>query len=164
MTLFVAVAQMPVLMVVLRSVEEEEKAFALGIQFVIFRLFGYIPSPIMFGNVIDSTCLLWKQNCEGAEGGRCLMYDIETFRYKYVGVCAGIKVGALLAKYLKNIESCYILLWCRYCPASSLASTGGSSGEDKRRRRPWRVSPWGRWSRVSSRWIKVGSLPLIPTN
>ena len=84
MTLLVAVTQMPVLMVVLRSVAEEEKAFALGIQFVIFRLFGYIPSPILFGNVIDSTCLLWKSTCEGEAGGRCLMYDIEAFRYKYV--------------------------------------------------------------------------------
>ena len=92
MTLLVAVTQMPVLMVVLRSVEEEEKAFALGIQFVIFRLFGYIPSPILFGNVIDSTCLLWKQTCQGGKGGRCLIYDIEMFRYKYVGICAGIKV------------------------------------------------------------------------
>jgi len=82
MTLVVAVTQMPVLMVVLRAVEEEEKAFALGIQFVIFRLFGYIPSPILFGNVIDSTCLLWKSTCEGEAGGRCLMYDIEYFRYK----------------------------------------------------------------------------------
>ena len=42
-TLLVAATQMPLLMVVLRSVREEEKAFALGIQFVIFRLFGYIP-------------------------------------------------------------------------------------------------------------------------
>ena len=82
MTLVVAVTQMPVLMVVLRSVAEEEKAFALGIQFVIFRLFGYIPSPILFGNVIDSTCLLWKSTCAGEAGGRCLLYDIEAFRYK----------------------------------------------------------------------------------
>merc|ERR1712013_508463 len=100
MTLLVAVTQMPVLMVVLRSVEEEEKAFALGIQFVIFRLFGYIPSPILFGDVIDSTCLLWKQTCEGAQGGRCLIYDIEMFRYKYVGICAGIKVIASLIFFL----------------------------------------------------------------
>merc|ERR1719150_2806069 len=100
MTLCVAVTQMPVLMVVLRSVEEEEKAFALGIQFVIFRIFGYIPSPIIFGNVIDSTCLLWKQTCEGAQGGRCLIYDIEMFRYKYVGICAGIKVIASLIFFL----------------------------------------------------------------
>ena len=61
---------------------EEEKAFALGIQFVIFRLFGYIPSPILFGHVIDSTCLLWKSTCDGEAGGRCLMYDIEAFRFK----------------------------------------------------------------------------------
>merc|ERR1719219_961560 len=93
-TLLVAATQMPLLMVVLRSVREEEKAFALGLQFVIFRLFGYIPSPIIFGNLIDSTCLLWKQTCEGAQGGRCLIYDIEMFRYKYVGICAGIKVLA----------------------------------------------------------------------
>jgi organic anion transporter 3A len=83
-------------MVVLRSVEEEEKAFALGIQFVIFRLFGYIPSPILFGHVIDSTCILWKSTCEGVVGGRCLMYDIEMFRYKYVGVCCGIKVLSVI--------------------------------------------------------------------
>lgn len=96
MTLVVAVTQMPVLMVVLRSVCEEEKAFALGIQFVIFRLFGYIPSPILFGSVIDSTCLLWKSTCAGEAGGRCLLYDIEAFRYKYVGVCCGIKVLSVL--------------------------------------------------------------------
>ncbi|KAJ1532353.1 hypothetical protein ONE63_000956 [Megalurothrips usitatus] len=95
MTFVVAVTQMPLLMIVLRSVNEEERSFALGMQFVIFRLFGYIPAPILFGNLIDSTCLLWKQTC-GEKGGRCLLYDIEQFRYKYVGLCAGIKILALV--------------------------------------------------------------------
>lgn len=27
--------------------------------------------------------------------GRCLLYDIEQFRYRYVGLCAGIKILAL---------------------------------------------------------------------
>lgn len=116
MTFVVAVTQMPLLMIVLRSVGEEERSFALGMQFVIFRLFGYIPAPILFGNLIDSTCLLWKSTC-GEKGGRCLIYDIEQFRYRYllivnlfivfiiysfgfycnryVGLCAGIKVLAL---------------------------------------------------------------------
>ncbi|KDR21550.1 Solute carrier organic anion transporter family member 5A1, partial [Zootermopsis nevadensis] len=94
MTFIVAVTQMPLLMIVLRSVGEEERSFALGMQFVIFRLFGYIPAPILFGNLIDSTCLLWKSTC-GEKGGRCLLYDIEQFRYKYVGICAGIKILAL---------------------------------------------------------------------
>lgn len=101
----------------IRSVSEEERSFALGMQFVIFRLFGYIPAPILFGNLIDSTCLLWKSTC-GEKGGRCLIYDIETFRYKYVffyfnswkhifnccyclffryvGLCAVIKIVALV--------------------------------------------------------------------
>ncbi|XP_037079695.1 solute carrier organic anion transporter family member 5A1-like isoform X2 [Pollicipes pollicipes] len=91
MTFVVAITQMPLLMIVLRSVDEEERAFALGMQFVIFRLFAYIPSPILFGNVIDSTCVLWKSQC-GERGGRCLVYDIEVFRFKYVGICAGLKV------------------------------------------------------------------------
>lgn len=81
MTFIVASTQMPLLMIVLRSVSEEERSFALGMQFVIFRLFGYIPAPILFGNLIDSTCLLWKSTC-GEKGGRCLIYDIESFRYK----------------------------------------------------------------------------------
>lgn len=92
MSLAVSITQMPLLMIVLRSVEEHERSFALGMQFVIFRLFGYIPSPIVFGNMIDSTCLLWKATC--TSNGFCLMYDIEKFRYKYVGICAGIKVVA----------------------------------------------------------------------
>ncbi|XP_066908084.1 solute carrier organic anion transporter family member 3A1 [Halyomorpha halys] len=94
MTFIVAVTQMPLLMIVLRSVNEEERSFALGMQFVIFRLFGYIPAPILFGNLIDSTCLFWKSTC-GEKGGRCLLYDIEQFRYRYVGLCAGIKLLAL---------------------------------------------------------------------
>ncbi|KAH8282669.1 hypothetical protein KR054_009059 [Drosophila jambulina] len=94
MTFVVASTQMPLLMIVLRSVSEEERSFALGMQFVIFRLFGYIPAPILFGNLIDSTCLLWKSAC-GEKGGRCLIYDIEKFRYKYVGLCASVKLVAL---------------------------------------------------------------------
>ncbi|XP_050681261.1 solute carrier organic anion transporter family member 3A1 [Leptidea sinapis] len=94
MTFVVAITQMPLLMIVLRSVSEEERSFALGMQFVIFRLFGYIPAPIVFGNLIDSTCILWKQSC-GENSGRCLLYDIEQFRFRYVGLCGGIKIVAL---------------------------------------------------------------------
>ena len=68
-------------------------------QFVIFRLFGYIPSPIVFGNVIDSTCLYWRANC-GRQGGSCLIYNIEHFRLRYIGVCSGLKVAAGLLFFL----------------------------------------------------------------
>ncbi|KAL3892149.1 hypothetical protein ACJMK2_004386 [Sinanodonta woodiana] len=95
MTFCVAGTHMPLLMVTLRSVREEERCFALGMQFVILRLFAYIPAPIMFGNIIDTACLLWGKTCE--IHGSCLVYDIVQFRYKYVGTSAGLKVlGALL--------------------------------------------------------------------
>lgn len=50
---------------------------------IYFKLSAYIPAPIMFGNTIDSTCLLWKETC--GSRGDCLMYDIEMFRFKYIG-------------------------------------------------------------------------------
>ncbi|XP_050389881.1 solute carrier organic anion transporter family member 5A1 [Patella vulgata] len=94
MTFCVAGAQMPLLMVTLRSVKQEERAFSLGMQFVILRLFAYVPTPIMFGNIIDTACLLWKKKCE--RNGACLLYDRVAFRYKYVGMAAVLKVVGLL--------------------------------------------------------------------
>lgn len=96
MTAVVAVTQMPLLMMVLRSVTPEDRSFALGIQFVFFRVFGYIPSPIIVGSVIDSSCMIWKvAKCSALlpeeAKGRCLLYDIEDFRYKYVGVLSIVK-------------------------------------------------------------------------
>lgn len=90
MTFCVAGTQMPLLMVTLRSVGKEEKAFALGLQYVVMRLFAYVPAPIYFGNVIDSACLLWSRRC--GSHGSCLVYDIVHFRYRYVGVGAGLKL------------------------------------------------------------------------
>lgn len=75
-------------------------------QFVIFRIFGYIPSPIIFGNVIDSTCMYWKANC-GRQGGSCLIYNIEHFRLRYIGVCSALKVAAGLLFFLDWILVCY---------------------------------------------------------
>ncbi|XP_023932071.1 solute carrier organic anion transporter family member 5A1 [Lingula anatina] len=82
-TFLTAGTQMPLLMVTMRSVAEEERSFALGMQFVIMRLLAYIPSPIMFGNLIDTTCLVWQKHCEA--NGSCLVYNIEQFRFKYLG-------------------------------------------------------------------------------
>lgn len=76
-------------------------------QFVIFRIFGYIPSPIVFGNVIDSTCLYSKANC-GKPGGFCLIYNIEHFRLRYIGVCSALKVAAGLLFFLDWLLVSYI--------------------------------------------------------
>ncbi|WAR16891.1 SO5A1-like protein [Mya arenaria] len=77
-------------LILLVSVRDEERCFALGMQFVILRLFAYIPAPMVFGHIIDTACLLWKQKC--GDNGSCLIYNIEMFRYRYVGTSAVLKI------------------------------------------------------------------------
>lgn len=81
-TLLTALNQMPMLMVTLRSVTEIERAFALGLQLVIMRLLAYIPSPLIFGQAIDWTCVIWRRD-ECDKTGSCLLYDREKFRNVY---------------------------------------------------------------------------------
>ncbi len=75
-----------------RAVSEEEKAFALGLQVVLLRLLAYIPAPILFGSVIDTTCMVWKHNQCGDDGTICLLYDIDAFRLRYGSIALVLKV------------------------------------------------------------------------
>src|SRR5258706_15076856 len=62
---------------------------------------AYIPSPMMYGRCIDSTCILWTNRC-GSQGS-CLIYNLELFRYIYIGT-----VGTQLNTQLYIIS--YLLL------------------------------------------------------
>lgn len=47
-------------------------------------LLALIPGPIIFGYIIDSTCLVWHQlstPAAGDERGNCQLYDQELFRW-----------------------------------------------------------------------------------
>ncbi|KAH9488977.1 Solute carrier organic anion transporter member 5A1 [Bulinus truncatus] len=118
MTFCVAGTQMPLLMVTLRSVGTMERSFALGMQFVVLRLFAYIPSPIFFGNAIDTACLLWSVKCK--RNGSCLLYDIVRFRYNYVGIAAGLKV----------ISMCFFIGVWYFIRRRTLAESASSMGAD----------------------------------
>lgn len=63
----------PVSMAILRCVPDEHRALALGMQWVILRLLGTIPGPVLTGYVIDTACGLWQDLC-GARGS-CEVYD-----------------------------------------------------------------------------------------
>ena len=45
-------------------------------QNVAYRVFGSIPGPIMFGSLIDSTCVKWE--------GHCTKYDLDSLRRTFV--------------------------------------------------------------------------------
>ncbi|XP_063307408.1 solute carrier organic anion transporter family member 5A1 isoform X2 [Pelobates fuscus] len=118
-TLITACAQPSAIIVTLRSVEEAERPFALGMQFVLLRTLAYIPTPIYFGAVIDTTCMLWQQDC-GVQGS-CWEYNVTSFRFVYFGLAAGLKFLGFIFIFLA---------WYSI-----------KHKEDQLQRRRWRMSP-----------------------
>nr|XP_036854119.1 solute carrier organic anion transporter family member 5A1 isoform X2 [Manis javanica] len=97
-TFITACAQPSAIIVTLRSVEDEERPFALGMQFVLLRTLAYIPTPIYFGAVIDTTCMLWQQEC-GVQGS-CWEYNVTSLRFVYFGLAAGLKFVGFIFIFL----------------------------------------------------------------
>ncbi|EDV98916.1 GH13583 [Drosophila grimshawi] len=73
--LFTFLATMPALSATLRCVQDEQRSFALGLQWIKVRLMGTIPAPLIFGALIDESCILWHESCDDQAGGACLVYD-----------------------------------------------------------------------------------------
>lgn len=62
-----------------RAVSTEDKSIAQGFAMMFISLFGLIPGPIIYGALIDSTCLIWEESC--GEKGNCWFYHKDNFRY-----------------------------------------------------------------------------------
>ncbi|KAL3200620.1 hypothetical protein MRX96_012902 [Rhipicephalus microplus] len=59
----------------IRCVDEHLKAFSLGFQWMMVTLLGAIPAAVLFGFVIDNSCVLWNTVCE--QLGACAVHDNE---------------------------------------------------------------------------------------
>ncbi|KAM4552940.1 solute carrier organic anion transporter family member 3A1 isoform 2-T2 [Fundulus diaphanus] len=89
-----AMAQTPSVIVLIRTVSPELKSYALGVLFLLLRLLGFIPPPLIFGTGIDSTCLFWSSDC--GDKGACLLYDNVRYRHLYVSLAIILKGVAFL--------------------------------------------------------------------
>ncbi|KAL8602423.1 hypothetical protein ACOMHN_036378, partial [Nucella lapillus] len=94
--LLTSISALPKVVVLFRSVDVEDKPFALGISSFMVSLTGWILAPLLFGYLIDGTCELWDTTCEGQHRS-CHVYNMESFRYYYYGAITASRVGALLA-------------------------------------------------------------------
>jgi len=51
----------PCTMATLRCVPNNLRSFALGLQWMLVRVLGSIPGPILFGYIIDRSCVFWSK-------------------------------------------------------------------------------------------------------
>lgn len=66
-----------------RCVPDNERAYALGVQWIFLSLLGSMPGPVLFGIFIDKSCALWEKTCSGI--GNCLQYDNVYLSYMLCG-------------------------------------------------------------------------------
>ncbi|GMS99349.1 hypothetical protein PENTCL1PPCAC_21524, partial [Pristionchus entomophagus] len=59
--------------IMLRVVPMDHRTIAIGLNWMFLRLFGFIPGGILFGWIIDKSCLHWGEKCGVAIN--CLVYD-----------------------------------------------------------------------------------------
>ncbi|NWV86582.1 SO2B1 protein, partial [Dasyornis broadbenti] len=82
----------PSFMLILRSIQPEDKSFAVGIQFMLLRVLAWMPGPVLYGSAIDTTCILWERRCD--RRAACRYYDNSLFRQRYLGLQFFFEVGA----------------------------------------------------------------------
>ncbi|XP_077990423.1 solute carrier organic anion transporter family member 4C1-like [Glandiceps talaboti] len=68
----------------LRCVVDSQRSYALGMSAVFNKLFGSVPGPVLFGVIIDTSCLYWQTTCDTR--GSCWIYDNKQFGLKFFAV------------------------------------------------------------------------------
>ncbi|XP_069396076.1 solute carrier organic anion transporter family member 2B1 isoform X2 [Paralichthys olivaceus] len=87
-------SQTPSYMMILRTVSTEDKSFAVGVQYMLFRVLAFMPGPVLYGSVIDTTCILWGRKCDKQTS--CLYYNLDQFRQRFLGLQVVFVCGGLL--------------------------------------------------------------------
>ena len=83
---------------------------------MLFRLFGNIPSPLIYGALFDTSCLHWQNEC--GTKGNCWVYDNDLLSYRLFSFpLAGMALTSL----------CTFLAW-RFYPSPKTDATLESAG------------------------------------
>nr|XP_040129135.1 solute carrier organic anion transporter family member 6A1 [Ictidomys tridecemlineatus] len=106
---FASFSHVPLTLIIFRVVPGKLHSLALGISYVILRLLGTIPGPVIFKMVGETSCTFRDINHCGRKG-RCWIYNRTKMAYLLVGICFLCKVfticlttiGFYFFKYFKK--------------------------------------------------------------
>ncbi|XP_078252557.1 solute carrier organic anion transporter family member 4C1-like [Rhinoraja longicauda] len=80
---------------ILRCVPSSQRSFSLGINWVFVRLLGAIPGPIIFGTVIDKSCIIWNED-ECGNQGACWTYNNPKMALLFIAIGTTCKVITII--------------------------------------------------------------------
>ena len=101
-----------------RCVPDNERAYALGLQWIFLSLLGSLPGPVLFGIFIDKSCDLWEKTCHGT--GNCLQYNNVKLSYMLCGATAlfqGKSYMTFITCVLKDLIETFLFKAMFHCQA-----------------------------------------------
>ncbi|XP_056010854.1 solute carrier organic anion transporter family member 2B1-like isoform X4 [Ostrea edulis] len=84
----------PNIIAVIRSVDDRDKPAALGLNTCLGSGLAWGLSPILYGKVLDASCLIWQYPCSSS--GACELYDFRSLRLSFHGTSIAMKFAALV--------------------------------------------------------------------
>ncbi|XP_006755211.1 PREDICTED: solute carrier organic anion transporter family member 6A1, partial [Myotis davidii] len=94
MIVFACFSIIPNMLTILRTVPDKLRSLALGLAYMIVRVFGSIPGPIVFKMVGESSCTFRDSGRCGITGS-CWIYNVKKMAYLYLGMCFFCKLSTI---------------------------------------------------------------------
>ena len=98
--LIAGTGRLPNTLILLRAIEQRDKAAALTVTVSFVSAFALLPSPIIFGSIYDGACTVWAEKC--GQQLNCLAYNTDKLR---------VGVGTLSAVFLSLGLCCDTAVW-----------------------------------------------------
>uniref|UniRef100_A0A8C9QQS9 Kazal-like domain-containing protein n=1 Tax=Spermophilus dauricus TaxID=99837 RepID=A0A8C9QQS9_SPEDA len=113
---FASFSDVPLTLIIFRVVPGKLHSLALGISYVILRLLGTIPGPVIFKMIGETSCTFRDINHCGRKG-RCWIYNRTKMAYLLVGICKCISCSWTLppnlsVSNLHEVKKCFAIPFC----------------------------------------------------
>ncbi|XP_051046624.1 solute carrier organic anion transporter family member 6A1 [Phodopus roborovskii] len=95
---FSSSSNIPIILIILRTLPPNLKSLGMGVTYTTLRLFGSIPGPILFRLTANSSCIYWDINKCGVRG-RCWIYNKSKMVYILLGLCNACKLATTFLSF-----------------------------------------------------------------